>query len=97
VVTSIFLRLLLVGRSIPATIHICRPSSAFGWFRAAFIGGWLALLAACIISGVPNGDEGMVLTSTIAPVILLIILSAPEHPSANASPSTATEPAPNAA
>ena len=86
VVTSIMLRLLLVGHSLPVTIRFTRPASAFGWLRAVVIGGWLALLGVCIFSGVSDGDEGLALTSTIAAVILLLFLSAskltrPDEPS----------------
>jgi hypothetical protein len=76
VVSSVILRLFLIGYRLPATIRLVRPVSPYGWFRTVFIGCWLAILGEGAFWGVFDGDEGTVLTSTIASVILLVFLSA---------------------
>lgn len=95
VVTSIVLHLLLIRRTLPSVIHFARPSSPYGWFRAIVIGCWLAVLGICVFSGVPDGDEGVVLSSIMASVILLAILSAPELPRLDEPFSATAQPAGN--
>jgi len=75
-VSSLVRGLLIIRRPIRARIRIIRPSSAYGWIRAAFLACWIVVLGLCIASGIPDGDEGMVLASIIASVVLLAFLSA---------------------
>ncbi len=97
VLSSLILRLLLIRHPLPAAIRLVRPSSAYGWVRAVFIGCWLAALALCVFEGVSDGDEGVVLASTIASVILLAFLSASELSRPNEPTNEAVQPAANGA
>jgi hypothetical protein len=78
VVSSALLALLLIRHPLPPKIHILVPFSFHGWIRFIILSSWLILLAIGVVEGIPNGDEGMVLSCTLASVVLLIFLSAPE-------------------
>lgn len=77
-VSSLVLRQMLVRHPLPDAIQLTRPVSRYGWVRATFIGLWLLFLANSVLWGVPEGDEGSVLTGILASVILLAFLSATE-------------------
>jgi hypothetical protein len=76
--SSLVLAALLQRHKFPDRITLVRPSSILGWLRAVFFACWIAFLANCLIFGIPEGDEGAVLTSMVATVILLVFLSADE-------------------
>lgn len=76
IITSGILGILLIGHPLPRRIQFVIPSSILGWIRAAFLIFWLVVLCLEIIFGIPNGDEGMVLASIGASVILLVFLAA---------------------
>lgn len=76
VISSLVLAALLYRHPLPRAIRIARPHSVLGWIRAVVIGCWIAILGLCVATGIPDGDEGIVLTATAASVILLAFLSA---------------------
>ena len=77
-ITSLVLAVLLKGYKFSDRIHLLRPKSVLGWFRATLLVLWIASLAGSLIYDLPDGDEGAVLTSIIASVVLLAFLSADE-------------------
>lgn len=87
-ISSLVLAVLLIRHPLPTRIRVFRPSSAYSWTRAAFLACWIAILGLCVASGIPDGDEGMVLTAVIASVILLAFLSAREVRSTDKSHDT---------
>ena len=76
--SSLVLWLLLWRHPLPEKIELARPGSVWTWIRSAFLWCWMAGLAACVVSSVPDGDEGMVFTCTVACAILLVFASARE-------------------
>ena len=79
IVTTAVLVVLRVRHPLPATIRISKPASLFTWLRAFFIGLWLVLLILCVVSGVLDGDEGMVIGPVVGCVVLLAFLSAKQE------------------
>ena len=80
VLSSILLLVLLNRYSLPATIRLQWPLSAYGWLRAAFIGIWIVILFVNVVCGVIDGNEGLVLSCAVATVILMAFLSASRLP-----------------
>ena len=80
--SSFILGLFLHRRKLPSFVRIVRPMSAVDWVRAVFLALWIVVLAARVFSGIPDGQMGPVFVCTIASVVLLIVLSAPEIPAA---------------
>lgn len=79
IVTTAVLVVLRIRHPLPATIRISKPASLFTWLRASFIGLWLVLLILCAVSGVLDGDEGMVIGPVLGSVMLLVFLSAKQE------------------
>jgi hypothetical protein len=75
-VSTLFLLLLLVRCSPQATLRPARPATPYAVMRAGLLGLWILLLAACVLEGVWDGDEGMVLSCTLGAAIIVIFLSA---------------------
>lgn len=80
-ISSLVLAVLLIRHPLPVSISAVRPDSACSWIRAVFLVCWIQILGFCVVSGIPDGDEGMVITSIVASVILLAFLSARKAPS----------------
>lgn len=78
VISSLVLVALLKGYKFSAEIRLLRPESIYGWVRATLFALWMVFLAMCVIYGIPGGDEGAVLSSIGASVVLLFFLSADE-------------------
>ncbi len=78
VISSLVLAALVKGYRFSPRIRLLRPQSIYGWVRATIVALWIALLAEGVISGIPDGDEGTVLPSIVASVVLLFFLSADE-------------------
>jgi hypothetical protein len=76
-VTSAILMWFLNKRRLPDEILISKPQSIWDWIRTVLLSSWILFLATCLEQGIPDGDEGVVLTSVIAPVILVIVMAAP--------------------
>jgi hypothetical protein len=91
-VSSLVLAVLLIRHPLPARIKLVRPRSAYSWVRAAFVVCWIAFLAVGFVLAIPDGDEGMVLTCSIASVVLLTFLSAPEVTNGDKSHKVAASP-----
>jgi len=75
---SIFLAVLMIRHRFPVSVALRSPDSAWGWSRTIALWLWMFLLAACILPGVGDGDEGMVLSCTAAIPVILLALSATE-------------------
>ena len=77
--TRMILRRLLRRRMLVAPLQFNhRPESVLAWARAIFISMWIGWLALSVITGVPEGDFGLVFPCVIASVLLCLVLVAPE-------------------
>jgi hypothetical protein len=79
VVLSILLALLMMRHRFPVSIALRRPTGGWGWIRTIGLWLWMALLGACILPAIEDGDEGMVLSCTAVIPVILLALSAPEQ------------------
>lgn len=75
-VSSLALVWLLPEHPLPASIRLVRPTSRSSWIRISFVGCWIATLGACVAFGIPDGDEGEVVTCIMAAVVLLAFSAA---------------------
>jgi hypothetical protein len=89
-VSSLALAALLKGHKLPAKITLVKPRSISAWLRTLFFACWIVILAVSVVFGIPDGDEGAVLTAIVASVILLVVLSANEVKGTVARGATAT-------
>ncbi len=79
VLSAMVLAILRINHPLPAVIGWTRPLSAVGWIRAVVLGFWILMLAFGILMGIWDGNEGTVLASLPAGVILIAFLtSVPE-------------------
>jgi hypothetical protein len=76
---SILLAVLMMRHRFPVIIALRSPSGGWGWLRTIGLWLWMALLAACILPAIGDGDEGMALSCTAAIPVILLALSAPEQ------------------
>lgn len=79
IVFSILLVVLMRRHRFPVSVSLRSPTGGWGWLRTIGLWLWMALLAACILPAVGDGDEGMVLSCTAAIPVILLALSAPEQ------------------
>ena len=76
VLTTAMLLLLLYGRRPPSSLEWRQPSSIWNWIRALGIGCWILILGFIVLSSIPDGDEGMIISSGLAiPVLWLTLLA----------------------
>ena len=80
VLSAVVLGLLRINHPLPHAIKWHRPATAWSWFRAMILSLWLLMLAYGIVFGIWIGDEGTVLCSLPAGVILLAFLAARAQP-----------------
>lgn len=76
IISSIILGLLLLRHPLPPQIQFSKPGTPLAWIRSVFLILWLVVLGLAVITGIPDGDEGMVISCTGAFAIILIFLSA---------------------
>ena len=80
VLSAVVLGLLRINHPLPHAIKWHRPATAWSWFRAMILSLWLLMLAYGIVFGIWAGDEGAVLCSLPAAVILLAFFAARAQP-----------------
>jgi len=78
-ITSYLLKKFLVRHPLPARIAFVKPDSIYDWVRASLLVCWIVFLGETLLFGIPDGDEGGVLTSIVATVILTVFLCAPDE------------------
>jgi hypothetical protein len=76
---SLLLAALMIRHRFPVSVALRSPAGRWGWIRAIGLWLWMILLAACILTAIGDGDEGMVLSCTAAIPVILLALSAPEQ------------------
>ncbi len=74
-VSTAILFVLRIGRSLPDQIRIQKPDTVYSWLRSIVFGLWLALNALCVGTGLPDGDEGLVIGPIVGSVVLLAFWS----------------------
>ncbi|MGJ8698095.1 MAG: hypothetical protein ACSHYF_17380 [Verrucomicrobiaceae bacterium] len=76
---SILLAVLMIRHRFAVNVALRSPTGGWGWLRAIGLWLWMALLVACILPAIGDGDEGMVISCTAAIPVILLALSAPEQ------------------
>ena len=75
---SILLAVLMRRYRFPVSVALRSPTGGWGWLRTIGLWLWMAILTACILPAIGDGDEGMVLSCTAAVPVILLALSAPK-------------------
>lgn len=91
-VSMIVLRILMIRHEWEASLRYHRPQGIAGWFRGGFLVLWLILLVLCVVSGIPDGDEGMVIACMGAVPLLLAVLFARPKAAAHDDPEADPKP-----
>jgi len=74
--TTAILLLLLYGRRLSASIDWSPPRSLWSWIRTLGIGFWILILLLLVVSSIPDGDEGMIISCGLAIPVLWVTLLA---------------------
>lgn len=85
IISGIAILILMCGHSFSSMLQPPKPQGILQWTRTLIVACWLILLAVSIISGVWDGNEGMVIPCMGAIPLLLAVLGATRkvqpHPS----------------
>ena len=74
--TTVILLLLLYGRRLPSSLEWSRPRSLWSWIRTLGVGCWILILFLLVVTSIPDGDEGMIISCGLAiPVLWLTLLA----------------------
>ena len=76
VVSGLALLSLMYRHRFSASLRPSMPIGVWAWTRCLALGVWLLLILFCVVSGIWDGDEGMVISCLGAIPLILAVLSA---------------------